>query len=94
MPYEMRELDFHLTPAGWTKNEIAADYTVETWRLSVHQESAWSKPQQAWRRIWQSLAWSETERERLRRTFPLPAEVRESLALAQLTTEGAARKRA
>jgi hypothetical protein len=28
MPYKMRELDFHLTPVGWTKNEVVHDYTV------------------------------------------------------------------
>ena len=75
MPHRNRELDFHLTPVGWTRNEITSAYTIETWRLSVYQETGWSKEQRAWRRIWHNLAWSETERERFRLTFPVPEEV-------------------
>jgi hypothetical protein len=75
MTCKNRDLDYHLTPVGWTRNEIASAYTIETWRLSIYQESGWSKEQRAWRRIWHNMAWSETERERLRLTFPMPAEV-------------------
>src|SRR5262249_34663742 len=52
MPYRNREWDFHLTPVGWTANDITSAYTAETWRLSFYQEFAWSKEQYAWRRIW------------------------------------------
>jgi hypothetical protein len=75
MPHKNREIDFHLTPVGWTRNAISAAYTIETWRLSIYQESGWSKEQRAWRRTWHNMAWSETERERFRLTFPMPAEV-------------------
>ena len=95
MAYKSRERDFYLTPMGWTTNEIASAYTVEIWRLSGYQEFAWSKEQQAWRRIWHSLAWSETERERLRQTFPLPAQVQVSPAsVAQPSAAAVERKRA
>ena len=80
MAYRSQELEFYLTPMGWTANEIARTYTVETWRLSIYQECSWSKEQRSWSRIWHSLAWSEVERERLRQTFPPPA--RTSLASA------------
>ena len=75
MPYKNREMDYHLTPIGWTTNEIAASYTVETWRLSNYREFAWSKEQKAWRRVWHNMAWSETERERFRALFPLPVQL-------------------
>jgi len=75
MPYKNREKDYHLTPIGWTTNEITAAYTVETWRLSNYREFAWSKEQKAWRRIWHNMAWSETERERFRALFPLPVQL-------------------
>jgi hypothetical protein len=68
-------------------------YTVETWRLSVYQEFPWSKEQRVWRRIWHSLAWSETERERLRQTFTLPVQIG-AVSVAQLTMADAERKRA
>jgi hypothetical protein len=96
MPYKNREQDYHLTPVGWTTNEIASAYTIETWRHSVYREFAWSKEQHAWRRIWHNLAWSETERERFRQTFPLPAQVQETppSATQPLPDEDAERKRA
>jgi hypothetical protein len=95
MAYKSRELDFHLTPVGWNTDAIASTYTVETWRLSVYQEFAWSKEQHAWRRIWHSLAWSEAERDRLRQTFPVPAQVQASTApIAQPLTQDEERKRA
>jgi hypothetical protein len=75
MAYKSQELEFHLTPMGWTTNQIARTYTVETWRLSVYQECSWSKEQRSWSRIWHSLAWSEVERERLRQIFQSPAEI-------------------
>ena len=77
-------------------NEIASAYTIETWRHSVYREFAWSKEQHAWRRIWHNLAWSETERERFRQTFPLPAQVQETppSATQPLPDEDAERKRA
>ena len=87
MAYKSQELEFHLTPMGWTTNEIARTYTVETWRLSVYQECSWSNEQRSWSRIWHSLAWSEVERERLRQTFPPPAKI--SLAVAQASTAAA-----
>ena len=95
MPYQCRAWDFHLTPVGWTRNDIPSAYTVETWRLSVYQEFAWSKKQYAWRRIWHNLAWSETERARFHETFPLPAQVQESSeTAAQRFATSAERKRA
>jgi len=78
MPYKSREQDYHLTPVGWTTNEISSGYTIETWRHSVYREFAWSKEQNAWRRVWHNLAWSETERERFRQTFSLPGQVEET----------------
>jgi hypothetical protein len=51
MAYKSQELEFHLTPMGWTTNQIARTYTVETWRLSVYQECSWSKEQRSWSRI-------------------------------------------
>ena len=75
MAHKSQELEFHLTPVGWTTNEIAPTYTVETWRLGVYQEFSWSKEQRSWSRIWHSLAWSEVERERLRQMFPPPAKI-------------------
>jgi hypothetical protein len=78
MSYRNRELEYHLTPLGWTTHEIAPSYTVETWRLSIYQEFSWSKPQYAWRRVWHNMAWSESERERFRLTFPMPDQAPES----------------
>ena len=78
MSYRNRELEYHLTPLGWTTHEIAPSYTVETWRLSIYQEFAWSKSQYAWRRVWHNMAWSESERERFRLTFPMPDQALES----------------
>ncbi len=40
MPYKNRELDYHLTPVGWTRSEIASAYTIETWRLK-HLSGVW-----------------------------------------------------
>ena len=57
MAYKSQELEFHLTPRGWTTNEISSAYTVESWRLSVYQELPWSREQRAWSRVWHSLAW-------------------------------------
>ena len=45
---------------------------VESWRLSVYQESSWSREQRSWSRLWHSAAWSEAERQKLRQRFPLP----------------------
>jgi hypothetical protein len=92
MTYKSQELDFHLTPIGWN-TEIVPDYTAETWRLSVYQEFQWSKEQRVWRRIWHSLAWSETEREKLRQTFAPPVQI-SAAPVAQSTIEGDGRKRA
>jgi hypothetical protein len=95
MPYKNREFDYHLTPVGWTTNEIASTYTVETWRLSIYREFAWSKEQQAWRRIWHNMAWSEAERERFRASFPLPTETQaSSAAVAEPSAAAIERKRA
>jgi hypothetical protein len=95
MPYKNRELEYYLTPIGWTTHEIAPSYTVETWRLSIYQEFSWSKPQYAWRRVWHSMAWSESERERFRLTFPTPDQAREnSPSVAYPPEAGAERKRA
>ena len=87
MPYRNREWDFHLTPVGWTANDITSAYTAETWRLSFYQEFAWSKEQYAWRRIWHNLAWSEEERERFRQTFPLPPLVQEKMETSAADVE-------
>jgi len=73
MAYKIQESAFHLTPTGWSTSNVPLDYRVESWRLSVYQESSWSKEQRSWSRIWHSLAWSEVERDRLRRSFPPPA---------------------
>jgi hypothetical protein len=94
MPYKNREFDYHLTPVGWTTQEIASSYTMETWRLSLYQEFAWSKAQRAWRRIWHNMAWSETERERFRQTFPLPTPVEDQTSIAQPLELDAERKSA
>jgi len=73
MAYRNQESAFHLTPAGWSTSDVPLDYRVESWQLSVYQESSWSKEQRSWSRIWHSLAWSELERDRLRQSFPPPA---------------------
>lgn len=88
MAYKSQELEFNLTPMGWTANETSRTYTVETWRLSIYQECSWSREQRSWSRIWHSLAWSEVERERLRQTFPSPAT--SSLASVAKPSAGAA----
>src|SRR5262249_16135479 len=36
------------------------------------QETCWSKEQRAWSRVWHSAAWSQTELETLRQSFPTP----------------------
>jgi hypothetical protein len=74
MPYKFEERNFHLTESGWHTSDVPVGARVESWRLSVYQESAWSKEQQSWSRIWHSVAWSEIERDRLRRRFPSPVE--------------------
>ena len=58
MAYRTQESAFHLTPAGWSTSDVPHRYRVESWRLSVYQESS---------------AWSEMERDRLRQSFPPPA---------------------
>lgn len=73
MPYRFNERDYHLTESGWTTTDVPVGSRVESWRLSVYQESSWSKEQRSWTRIWRSLGWSDAERERLRRAFPPPA---------------------
>jgi hypothetical protein len=88
MAYKSQEFEFHLTPVGWTTNEIAPTYTVETWRLAVYQEFSWSKEQRSWSRVWYSLAWSEVERDRLRQTFPPPAKI-SPVSVAQPLTAAA-----
>jgi len=87
MPYKNREFDYHLTPVGWTTHEIASSYTVETWRLSIYQEFAWSKAQRAWRRVWHNMAWSEVERDRFRQTFPMPDQVQDAPPTAEQPTD-------
>jgi len=94
MAYKNREFDYHLTPVGWTTHEIASSYTIETWRLSIYQEFAWSKAQRAWRRIWHNMAWSETERERFRQTFDLPTPADDQTPTEQILQPDAERKRA
>jgi len=73
MAYKSKEVAFHLTPAGWSTVDVPATFRVESWRLSVYQETCWSKEQRAWSRIWHSSAWSEAELESLRQSFPPPA---------------------
>jgi hypothetical protein len=73
MAYKNQESAFHLTPAGWSNQNVPLNARVESWRLSVYQESSWSREQRSWSRIWHSAAWSETERQKLRQRFPAPA---------------------
>jgi len=73
MAYKNQESAFHLTPAGWSTKDIPADARAESWRLSVYQESSWSREQRSWSRVWHSVAWSDAERQKLRQRFPLPA---------------------
>ena len=75
MAYKNHELAFHLTPAGWSSVDVPANYRVESWRLTVYQETHWSKEHRSWSRIWHSAAWSEAELESLRRSFPAPAQL-------------------
>ena len=75
MAYKFKECDFHLTESGWTTNDVPMGSRVESWRLSIYQEASWSKEQRSWNRIWHSLAWSDAERERLRRVFPPPVAI-------------------
>jgi hypothetical protein len=72
MAYKFKERDYHLTESGWSTSDVPTGSRVESWRLSVYQESSWSKEQRSWSRIWHSLAWSDAERDRLRRVFPPP----------------------
>ena len=72
MAYRFKERDYHLTESGWSASDVPFGSRVESWRLKVYQETSWSKEQRSWSRIWHSLAWSDAERERLRRVFPPP----------------------
>lgn len=72
MAFKNQESAFHLTPAGWSNQNIPLSGRVESWRLNVYQESSWSREQRSWSRLWHSGAWSETERQKLRQRFPLP----------------------
>jgi hypothetical protein len=72
MAYRTQERAYHLTESGWSSSDVPLGSRVESWRLSIYQESSWSKEQRSWSRIWHSLAWSEAERDRLRRVFPPP----------------------
>ncbi len=72
MAYKNLESAFHLTPAGWSTKDIPPGSRVESWQLSVYQESSWSREQRSWSRVWHSVAWSEVERQRLRQRFPFP----------------------
>jgi hypothetical protein len=76
MPYRFQERDFHLTESGWRASDVPVGARVESWRLSVYQETSWSKEQRSWNRIWHSGAWSPIERDRLRRNFPPPVQGR------------------
>jgi hypothetical protein len=76
MTYKLQERAFHLTESGWRGSDVPFGARVESWRLSVYQESSWSKEQRLWSRIWHSIAWSAIERDRLRERFPFPAEMR------------------
>ena len=72
MAYKNLESAFHLTPAGWSARDVPPSSLVESWRLSVYQESVWSREQRSWSRVWHSVAWSDVEHQRLRQKFPLP----------------------
>jgi hypothetical protein len=72
MAYKNQESAFHLTSAGWSAKDIPPGSRVESWQLSVYQESSWSREQRSWSRVWHSVAWSEVERQRLRQRFPFP----------------------
>jgi hypothetical protein len=74
MAYKFHERDFHLTESGWHASDVPFGARVESWRLSVYQESSWSKEQRSWNRIWHSIAWSAIERDRLRRAFLAPVQ--------------------
>ena len=65
MAYKNQESAFHLTPAGWSNRDIPLSSRIESWRLSVYQESSWSREQRSWSRLWHSAAWSEAERQKL-----------------------------
>ena len=73
MAFKNQESAFHLTPVGRTNQNVPVNARVESWRLSVYQESSWSREQRSWSRIWHSAAWSEIDRQKLRQRFPLPA---------------------
>ena len=73
MTYRFKESDYHLTESGWSSSDVPLGSRVESWRLSIYQESSWSKEQRSWSRIWHSLAWADAERDRLRQLYPPPA---------------------
>ena len=75
MAYRMQERAFHLTESGWSSSDVPIGSRVESWRLSIYQESSSSKEQRSWNCIWHSLAWSDAERNRLRRVYPPPVKV-------------------
>ena len=75
MAYKSQELAFHLTRIGWRSEDVPLRHRVESWRLSIYQESSWSREQRSWRRIWHSSDWSEVELKRLRQSFPAPAKL-------------------
>ena len=74
MAYKNQECAYHLTESGWSTRDVPMGSRVESWRLNIYQESSWSRELRSWSRIWHSLAWSEAERERLRRNFPPPVQ--------------------
>ena len=84
MAYKSKELTFHLTPAGWSAEDVSPSFRVESWRFSVYQETCWSKEQRSWIRTWHSSAWSEADLESLRQSFPAPTELDERGPHAQL----------
>jgi hypothetical protein len=73
MAYDRDDGYFHLTPDGWKRQdeEPFPENRIETWQYSMHQASGWSKENVSWSCVWASPDHSPSEREVLRRRFPI-----------------------
>jgi len=74
MAYDSDEGSFHLTPAGWVREDyepFRAD-RIETWHYSMHQAFGWSREHRSLYCKWVDQAIGRPERDALRKKYGWP----------------------
>lgn len=69
MAYDRYDMQFHLTPNGWSTSDAPPPDRIETLNLHVYQASGWSREERTWSRIWENEEVSGAEREALYKKF-------------------------